>query len=230
MTYHIFVASCAEVIHTNLQRIIKNIESLNLRNVHIIIGGCEEESVEQKGEIELVRVKYRCFEFTPFIYVCKNQDKYDFEYAFFTHDTVTFGPQFETLLLRKIDYVMQNGYESLKIENNLPSMNIGIYNKSSILRNKDTLMHLCMYSNDNTDLMNMKRKLQGYEDFIFKSSKCTPSTEAHEKDEALQLNYTYNNERQECHKRYFAHFDFTKYQTNYFKICSINCPIIPEDV
>jgi hypothetical protein len=230
MTYHIFIASCAEVINTNLQRIIKNIENLNLKNVHIVIGGCEEESIEQKGHIELIKVKYRCFEFTPFIYLCKNADKYDFDYAFFSHDTVTFGPKFENLLLEKIDYLRKNAYESIRIENNLPSMNIGIYTKSCILKNESVLMDLCLYTNDDVVMMNMKRKLQGYEDFIFHNSRCVPSKEAHTSDTSIKLEYANNNECHECHKRYFANFDFTKYQTNYFRIYSINFPVIPEEI
>jgi len=229
MTYHIFIASCVEVIHTNLPRIIKNLEKLNLKNIHIVIGGCDEESVETNGNIELIKVKYRCFEFTPFIYLCKNVDKYDFEYAFFTHDTVTFGPMFESLLQQKIKYLQDNSYECIRIENNLPSMNIGIYSKECILRNANTLSNICLYTNNDVDLMNMKRTLQGYEDFIFHSSSCAPSKEAHTSDTAVQMEYVKNAEYQECHKRYFAHFDFTKYQTNYFKICSINCPVIPEE-
>jgi hypothetical protein len=230
MAYHIFIASCAEVINTNLQRIIKNVEILNLKNVHIVIGGCEEESTEQRGYIELIKVKYRCFEFTPFIYLCKNADKYDFEYAFFSHDTVTFGPMFESLLLEKIDYLRKNQYDSIRIENNLPSMNIGIYTKLCILKNESTLMDLCLYTNNDVEMMNMKRKLQGYEDFIFHNSRCAPSNEVHASDIAVQLEYVKNHEYHECHKRYFAHFDFTKYQTNYFRICSINCPVIPEEI
>ena len=100
MDFHIFIATSKEYEVFNLERIILNIESTNIPKdiIHIISGGHESESFESVRGVELIRLPYRCFEFTPFIYLVKHQEKYNFEYAFFTHDTVEFGNNFYNIM------------------------------------------------------------------------------------------------------------------------------------
>ena len=101
--FHIFIASCYEGLDTQVPRLINNILEVNIpvNFVHFIIGGCPEDKVYYDNGIEMVNVKYRCFEFTPHIYIVNNPDKYDFDFAFFTHDTVKFGKNFYNIILNQ---------------------------------------------------------------------------------------------------------------------------------
>jgi hypothetical protein len=119
--FHIFISSCKEAINTQIPRIIVNINEMNIPKdyVHIIIGGCDNDTVETMNGIEIIKVRYRCFEFTPHIYISKNADKYDFDYAFFTHDTVKFGPLFYSTICKDILEIRNTTYDTKKIENRI---------------------------------------------------------------------------------------------------------------
>ena len=166
--FHIFIASCYEGLDTQVPRLINNILEVNIpvNFVHFIIGGCPEDKVYYENGIEIVNVKYRCFEFTPHIYIVNNPDNYDFDFAFFTHDTVKFGKNFYNIILKDISYLKKSRFRAMKIENSLPSMNIGLYSKNIILESKKTLLELSLNTNDKDELMKMKHKLCSYEDFI----------------------------------------------------------------
>ena len=69
--YHIFIASCFEGLGVQVPRIIKNIVEVGIpvEYVHIIVGGCPCDKIYYHNGIEIVQVMYRCFEFTPHIYI-----------------------------------------------------------------------------------------------------------------------------------------------------------------
>ena len=142
--YHIFIASCFEGLYTQVPRLIKNIlkTKIPVSYVHFIVGGCPNETTYYIEGIEIVNVTYRCFEFIPMIYIVKNTTKYDFDYAFFTHDTVNFGHQFYETIKNDIIELKNTNFKTMKIDNVLPSMNIGIYHKNIILENKGPFMNL----------------------------------------------------------------------------------------
>ena len=168
INFHIFIASCYEGINIHVPRLIKNILAVNIpvNIVHFIVGGCPINKVYYQNGIEIVNVQYRCFEFTPHIYIINNKFKYNFDYAFLTHDTVKFGKNFYNTILSDSLYLKTIKKDSMKIEHDLPSMNIGIYSKNIILKSSDTLRKLSLNSNDKHKLMELKHKLTYYEDFI----------------------------------------------------------------
>ena len=237
--FHIFIASCWEGVDSQVPRLIKNILEVELptQYVHIIIGGCPEEKIYYEENIEIVQVIYRCFEFTPIIYVAKNPDFYDFKYAFFTHDTVSFGSKFYELLKKDINILENkvNYYSGVPIEFSKPSMNIGIYNKLAILENKTRLNEITTYSNDKQDLFILKKKLgssltekegMNLEDFIinqrpfkkFKHYKSHRHWTFYHNEDGTKTNVL---------NRYYPAIDFTKYQSNWgciktINICDIN--------
>lgn len=128
------------------------------------------DNIYYENGIEIINVKYRCFEFTPLIYIVNNSDKYNFDYAFFTHDTVKFGKNFYNTILNDILYLKNTNFHTMKIDNSWLSMNIGIYSKNIILENKNTLLDLSIDTNDKDELMKLKHKLIYYEDFILKQN------------------------------------------------------------
>ena len=90
----VFVASCVESLDLNIERLKENIHPQ--MSIVIISGGHDKEEEEFIFPFLVIKVKYRCFEFTPFYYILENPDRFCFDYAFFTHDTVIFGPLFYT--------------------------------------------------------------------------------------------------------------------------------------
>ena len=132
--FHIFIASCYEGLNIQIPRLINNILEVNIpvNFVHFIVGGCPDNKIYYENGIEIINVTYRCFEFTPHIYIVNNSDKYDFNYAFFTHDTVKFGKNFYNVILEDIICLKNTNFNTMKIENSMPSMNIGIYSKNII--------------------------------------------------------------------------------------------------
>jgi hypothetical protein len=110
--FHIFIASCYEGLNTQIPRLISIILEVNIpvNFVHFIVGGCPSEKVYYENGIEIVNVEYRCFEFTPHIYIVNNKDKYNFDYAFFTHDTVEFGKNFYKTISSDISYLKSTNF------------------------------------------------------------------------------------------------------------------------
>ena len=211
--FHIFIASCYEGLDIQVPRLINNILNVNipLNFVHFIVGGCPNDKVYYENGIEIINVKYRCFEFTPHIYIVNNPDKYNFDYAFFTHDTVTFGKNFYNIILNDISYLKNTNYHGMKIENSLPSMNIGIYSKNIILENKNTLLDLSINTNDKVELMNLKHKLIHYEDFILNKNNYNNGDSSRN---IPQQFIGVNGDVSSGLLRFFERIDFIKYQSN----------------
>lgn len=220
--YHIFIASCIEAIHIQIPRLINNITLVNIppEYVHIIVGGCDNNTVEYINGIEIVKVNYRCFEFTPHIFISNNPDKYHFDYAFFTHDTVKFGTHFYETICNDISELKRTTFDTKKIENCQLSMNIGIYSKNIILKNKNTLDSICCYTNDSIELMNLKNKLVHYEDFIFRENNMPSEDSSRNIDNTFYG--VFNNTSANGYIRYFDRIDFIKYQSNANYIQSID--------
>jgi hypothetical protein len=219
--FHIFIASCYEGLDTQVPRLINNILEVNIpvNFVHFIIGGCPEDKVYYENGIEIVNVKYRCFEFTPHIYIVNNPDNYDFDFAFFTHDTVKFGKNFYNIILKDISYLKKSRFRAMKIENSLPSMNIGLYSKNIILESKKTLLELSLNTNDKDELMKMKRKLCSYEDFILnKNNYNNRDVSTNTPQQFIGENGSVSNGL----LRVFKRIDFIKYQSNAYTIQSID--------
>jgi hypothetical protein len=219
--FHIFIASCYEGLDIQIPRLINNILEANIpvNFVHFIVGGCPNDNVYYENGIEIINVKYRCFEFTPHIYIVNNPDKYNFDYAFFTHDTVKFGKNFYNIILNDISYLKTTNFHTMKIENSAPSMNIGIYSKNIILENKNTLLDLSINTNNKDELMNLKHKLVRWEDFILnKNNYNNGDTSTNTRQQFIGVNGCVANGL----LRYFNRIDFIKYQSNADRIQSID--------
>ncbi len=222
---HIFIASCYEGLKRQVPRLINNILEVNIPTnfVHFVVGGCPNDNIYYENGIEIINVKYRCFEFTPLIYIVNNSDKYNFDYAFFTHDTVKFGKNFYNTILNDILYLKNTNFHTMKIENSLASMNIGIYSKNIILENKNTLLDLSIDTNDKDELMKLKHKLLYYEDFILKQNNYDNG------DMSINTSQEFIGENgcKSCgYFRVFERIDFIKYQSNANYIQSIDICII----
>jgi hypothetical protein len=172
MVFPIFIASSIDYELITLPKIIQNIKDSHIdpNYVFVISGGYENESISKINNITVIHTTYRCFEFTPLIYIIKNPDLYNFEYAFFTHDTVEFGESFYSIIDNMINEMKKNGYETKKIDSDM-SMNIGIYSKDIILKNKEELLKLSLNTNNSDELWKMKNFLVGKEDFILNAGK-----------------------------------------------------------
>jgi|694.fasta_scaffold14253_7 hypothetical protein len=221
--FHIFIASCYEGLDIQVPRLIKNIIKSNIpvNFVHFIVGGCPEEKTYYIDGIEIVTVKYRCFEFTPHIYLVNNPDKYDFDYAFYTHDTVEFGINFYNTVKNDVCFLReQKKYDTIKIEcKNIYSSNIGIYSKRIILLNKEILLSISLNSNEYNDLFNLKKKLQRYEDFILNQNFYNNNDGCINVEQKMTgINGTVSNGT----IRYFKRIDLIKYQMNANSIQSID--------
>lgn len=220
--FHIFIASCFEALDFQVPRLIDNILKSNIPSqyVHFIVGGCPDENTYFINNIQIITVKYRCFEFTPHIFIVNNPSLFDFDYAFFTHDTVSFGTNFYNIIMNDILFLKNNNFDTMKIENKLPSMNIGIYSKNSILNNKDTLLSLSLFSNDHQRLFQLKNHLRGFEDFIFINSNHFNNNDY---SENIETNFIgINNTHAKGFTRFFKRIDFIKYQSNAYSIQSID--------
>lgn len=216
----IFIASSIDFESHNVERLIQNIRDVGnipLERVHFIIGGCEQD-VHSKTEdgITIDRTRYRCFEFTPMIYVLKNPDMYPFDYAMFIHDTVSFGPNFYPQLCRVTSFLKRHKYETARIELPLPSMNIGVYHHSVFDRHKHLLESICLYDNDPKMLWDMKHTLVGLEDKLLLSSNHYPG---------FAQNPTITEVERDGKRswlKYFSKWDLYKYQSNRFGIFTIS--------
>jgi hypothetical protein len=221
--FHIFIASCFEGLDIQVPRLINNIIECNIpcEYVHFIVGGCPEEKIYFINNIQIITVKYRCFEFTPHIFMVNNPDFFNFDYAFFTHDTVKFGIHFYNIIKNDILFLKNHDhkYDTMTIDNNLPSMNIGIYSKNIILKNKDTLLSICSHSNDHDVLYQLKHDLCTHEDFMFKQNNYNNKAFSY----CIDTNFTgINNTPSKGLTRVFNRIDFIKYQSNAWFIQSID--------
>lgn len=219
--FHIFIASCYEALDIQVPRLIKNILKCNIPcdYVHFIVGGCPDEKIYYINNIQIINVKYRCFEFTPHIFIVKNPDFFNFDYAFFTHDTIDFGVNFYNVIDNDISFLQNTNFDTMSIENKLPSMNIGIYSKKIILNNKNTLLYLCLYSNDYDKLYALKQNLCNYEDFMLRQNNFNNN----DYSENIETEFIgINNTRAKGLTRYFKRINFIKYQSNANTIQSID--------
>ena len=219
--FHIFIASCYEALDIQVPRLIKNILKCNIPcdYVHFIVGGCPDEKIYYINNIQIINVKYRCFEFTPHIFIVKNPDFFNFDYAFFTHDTIDFGVNFYNVIDNDISFLQNTNFDTMSIENKLPSMNIGIYSKKIILNNKNTLLYLCLYSNDYDKLYSLKQNLCNYEDFMLRQNNFNNN----DYSENIETEFIgINNTRAKGLTRYFKRINFIKYQSNANTIQSID--------
>lgn len=219
--FHIFIASCYEALDIQVPRLIKNILKCNIPcdYVHFIVGGCPDEKIYYINNIQIINVKYRCFEFTPHIFIVKNPDFFNFDYAFFTHDTIDFGVNFYNVIDNDISFLQNTNFDTMTIENKLPSMNIGIYSKKIILNNKNTLLYLCLYSNDYDKLYALKQNLCNYEDFMLRQNNFNNN----DYSENIETEFIgINNTRAKGLTRYFKRINFIKYQSNTKTIQSID--------
>ncbi len=226
--YHIFIASCYEGLNIQIPRLIKNIldiRTIPLEYVHFIVGGCPEEKTYFQNGIEIVNVKYRCFEFTPLIYVEKNPDKYNFDFAFFTHDTVIFGSNFYDTIKQDIIYMRRTTYDTMKIDTSTLTMNIGIYSKKIILLNKNLLEQICVYNNNPDVLLKLKHILCKHEDYILNQNHYYRQDNVSELIPKILEGI--NGTKCKGYLRNFRRIDFLKYQSNAnyvqsIDICNIN--------
>lgn len=220
--YHIFIASCFEGLNTQVPRIIKNIIDANIpvEYVHIIVGGCPCEKIYYDNGIEIVNVIYRSFEFTPHLYIVNNPEKCNFDFGFFTHDTVLFGKNFYELMKEYVIYLRNSNFDTMKIENETLSMNIGIYSKNIIIKNKEKLFEIILNTNDKNELYKLKIKLQDYEDFILKQN----NYDCNNKSELINCVLEGINYGTKCNGliRNFKYIDFIKFQSNAHYIQSID--------
>ena len=219
--FHIFISSCFEGLDIQVPRLIDNILKSNIPcdYVHIIVGGCPNNKIYSINNIQIINVKYRCFEFTPHIFIVNNPLFFNFDYAFFTHDTVSFGSNFYNIIKNDIVYLQKHNFETMNIENKHLSMNIGIYSKNIILNNKDILLKLCLHSNDYDKLYELKNYLCNFEDFMFKQNNYNNN----DYSENIETNFVgINNITSKGLTRFFKRIDFIKYQSNAYHIQSID--------
>lgn len=224
--FHIFIASCYEGLDIQVPRIVKNILEANMpvEYIHIIVGGCPVEKEYDISGIEIVHVLYRCFEFTPHIYILNNPSKYDFDFGFFTHDTVSFGNCFYSIIKDKINNLKKTNYDTIRIDDISPSMNIGVYSKNIILKNKEVLSGLTLYTNDSDELLKLKNKLVQYEDFILRQNNNYSSD-----NKSVHIPKIYKGKNGVVSNgllRIFKNIDFIKHQSNANYIQSIDICII----
>jgi len=220
--FHIFIASCVEGLDFQVPRIVKNILESNIptKYVHIIVGGCPYNGSFHLYDIEVITVTYRCFEFTPLIYIACNPEKINFDFGFFTHDTVSFGKGFYNLMKEQVSYLRTTSYDTMRLDIEMPSMNIGIYSKNIIAKNTSKLLEIMVHTNDRDELISLKHKLSGYEDFIFYQNNYTNHTNVSEKTEKV-LEGIYGSVSNGL-IRNFKYYDFIKYQSNAHYIQSID--------
>ena len=227
LKFKLFISSNIDYEKYHLNRLIKNINEINIPNncVHIIIGGYPEEKIEYINEIEIIKVPYRSFEFTSFSYIIKNPDKYDFDYAFFSHDTVIFGNNFYNNIKENINYMNNYNYETMGIDDYY-SMNIGLYTKNIILKNKSIINDITIYNNDKKNLFKLKERLILIEDVILYSGK-----KYNKKNILKEIKYKgkdSNNKIVNLWRKHYINIDIIKIQTNNGingKVKSIYSPI-----
>ena len=225
---HIFVASSVEYEPVYVDKLINNLRALGnvpLDHVHVVVGGCEKEMcVITEDGVTIDRVTYRCFEFTPMIFVAKNPDRYGFEYAFFTHDTVEFGSRFYPYMTYVMNKMKEREAHTAPIEAPAPSMNMGIYHKEAILECTDVLESLCMNTNDHGELWAMKNKLMGYEDYVLNHGPIY--RDATENPTITEI--VFNNTTKKAFRKTFARWGIIKIQQNRMFISSIT-PFISNE-
>lgn len=98
-------------------------------------------------------------------------------------------------------------------------MNIGLYSKNIIIQNKNKLLSLSLSSNDNKNLMKLKKKLVDYEDFILNQSNYNNGDKSENiKKQFIGINGIISNGL----IRKFNRIYFIKYQNNAHYIQSID--------
>lgn len=218
---HLFIASSVDYEKYHLDRLISNLREVLFppELIHFIIGGCPEESHEElEDHITIDRVPYRCFEFTPMIFITKNPSRYPFEYGFFAHDTISVGPRFFPYLEEVVASMKSGGVKTAPIELGQHSMNIGVYHRNTLFANQHDLENLCLYTNNTDALWATKNKLMYYEDkILYQGPLCRKFSEV----PVIELVHYPDGGRHSLRKL-FKRWDLVKLQQNHGFISSIS--------
>jgi len=209
----ILITTCREYFDKIGSELIKCIDNSDIikENIIIISGGGEDEKVYYINNIKIVEVKYRCFEFTSFIYAVENN--LDCDYIFMSHDNVIFKKNFYSKMYKKCLECKKNNFETMKLKSYSLSMNIGLYSYDYLIKNKKTIIKLKKYNNNYDELLKIKHELCALEDIFFKKSNNVKfgliNNPENEKIDTLIQN------DKSIRELTYSTIDYIKYQQNY---------------
>ena len=156
----IVVNSHVSYYKTTIPRVINALKDCGLNDIAIVVGGSKSTYRKIEGPIEYYFVEYNSFDFTAFICLYENFFKPDF---FYMHDTCNPGLLFGAKLNEKAAH-----FDSAKLTSEGSSMNIGLYTRDILDKNKDFLLSNKFYPKDEKELQRVKRFVMCNEDALIK--------------------------------------------------------------
>ena len=136
---------------------------INPVDIMMVVGGCiENSSLENALGINMVPVLYNSFDLTGLIYVAENSEEFLDTNYFLLHDTCLVGPDFKKLCEQvEPDTPIRTLREGI-------SMNIGMYSLQTLKDNRESLIELKHYPQNEEELQQVKLTFVVNEDIIFK--------------------------------------------------------------
>jgi hypothetical protein len=161
----LLVINTCKLFFSNTTSLIQQINELGFPNKNVIIvsGQEDEETVEYINDIKIVKVKYTGINITSVIYVNENIDLFEnIKYFLFLPDTIKFGENFFNLLGKYYELYLKNEsiysmpFINMKIRQ---TMDLGVIHKNQVLNLTDYLIKIKSYKTDIESLKFLKKKL-----------------------------------------------------------------------
>jgi hypothetical protein len=218
---------------SNIIDIINQINILKFpkKNIIIISGHEDTESISYIDNITIVKVKYTGFHLTSFIYINENIHLYnEMKYWLLLPDTIKFGEKFFTNISNYYDmYLKDEKIYSLPFINPCirPTMDMGILHTTHLLNMSDYLKKIKTYDLSKPNLIKLKSQLICDENLIFSlhpviSDKATEHKSIKLDNKHIQFITNSQTDLQETrldnnkiNQVYFKLLDLYKYQRNF---------------
>jgi hypothetical protein len=137
---------------------------IDVKDIIMVVGGCPMDTILNNPlNIQLVPVEYNSFDLTALIYAADILENLDTDHVFLMHDTCLVGPKFKNLVM---DYHPNDIIKTLR---SAISMNIGLYSKYILEKNKSNLNQLKFYPETEQEVQHVKEFFVVNEDIVFKS-------------------------------------------------------------
>jgi hypothetical protein len=226
MPVTLLVSTCLEYFDKTIPKLIKNLEEIGYpKNEVLIVSGGEdkEDKIDYEG-VQVVKVPWRCFEFTSLIYVSELSDDNLSDYYFLIHDNVKLEKNFYTNIKIYCQKISENNLLGAKLQMHDPSMNMGIYSKRMFQMFRLNIALFKFYSNNLDFLKFLKKELINYEDIYFRTLNL-PALVDDTVDKEVSILKTDNNRIYKVSK--YNKLGFTKIQQNFsVDMCEVNIPEI----
>jgi len=163
----ICISSCKLYSEKTIPCIVNSLiqSGINTSDILIVEGGWDVKSSTKENDIQYIKVNHNSFDLTSFIEIIESNIESD--YWLLLHDTCRVGKNFKNI----IDSFELN-FEKMSVIHGSPSMSIGIYKHSYLIKHKDLILSYKNIDYSSEGIRLAKLKAGAGEDVLFKLTDC----------------------------------------------------------